>query len=95
MKDVIKQMEVSGEVRRPYVGVSFTEDGNGLAVVRIQPGSPAERSGIQLGDVVIEINGTPIRKAREFFEAVGYQMGVVLKLKILRGTTLLDIKVST
>ena len=88
-------MEVSGEVRRPYVGLSFTEDSNGLAVVRIQPRSPAERSGILLGDVVIEINGTPIHKAREFFEAVGYQMGVVLNLKILRGANLLDIKVST
>jgi S1-C subfamily serine protease len=37
-----------------------TQRERGLIVVSVQPGSPAEKSGIQLGDVFVEVNGEPI-----------------------------------
>jgi hypothetical protein len=37
----------------------------GAVVVGVYPGSPAEAAGLRLGDVIVEINGKPIRTADE------------------------------
>ncbi|MEE4248282.1 MAG: PDZ domain-containing protein [Kangiellaceae bacterium] len=89
-------MEVSGTVRKPYVGMSFTEHGpGGLAVVRVQPRSPAERSGIQIGDIITHINGTAVSKPQDFYELLGYEMGRVMNLKVIRGKQNIEIVIAT
>ena len=44
-----------------YVGIGITitvaEDGSGLQVMEVNPGSSAEKAGIQVDDVIIEIDG--------------------------------------
>jgi S1-C subfamily serine protease len=72
LKRVADSIVKSGRVRRGYLGVGLfpvrltpplqreTRRERGLIVVSVQPGSPAERSGIQLGDVFVEVNGEPI-----------------------------------
>ncbi len=60
------ELLVHGEIRRPWVGVeprtvessvsrfSLTE------VRRVAPGSPAADAGLEVGDVLLEVNGRPI-----------------------------------
>ncbi len=43
---------------------------SGVVVTEVEPGSPAQRSGISKGDVITEINQREIRNTREFFEVM-------------------------
>jgi len=42
----------------------------GLLVIRTIPGMPAYRRGIREGDVIVSVNGKPVRKTSELREAV-------------------------
>lgn len=50
-----------------FVGVELDMDKNpeGLTVTRVIPGSPAESSGIQTGDILTALNGVQINKENE------------------------------
>lgn len=43
----------------------------GAEVGRVHPGTPAERAGIRSGDVVLAVNGVPIRGVDDLVESVG------------------------
>ena len=52
------------------LGAAVTEIGGVLAVEAVFAGSPAERAGLIVGDVVIAIDGAPLRTAAELRAAV-------------------------
>ncbi|KKI99237.1 HhoA/HhoB/HtrA family serine endopeptidase [Prochlorothrix hollandica] len=59
---------------------------NGVLVVRVMPGTPAEQSGIRRGDVITDIDGQAITTANQLQQTVDKtQVGQKLKLKIYRG----------
>jgi len=41
-------------------------DQRGVAVIEVEPGSPAEQAGIQSGDVLVEINRQPVESLADF-----------------------------
>lgn len=45
-------------------------DRNGVVVMEIEPGSPAESAGMQPGDVIREVNRTPVRNLNEYHSAM-------------------------
>src|SRR6202000_740537 len=73
-KWVIAQLFAHGRVRRAYIGVSgatvpvatrvvrhFDLPGNkAVHVLEVVPGSPAAAAGVQAGDRLVSINGTPL-----------------------------------
>jgi serine protease Do len=46
------------------------DDTSGVIIVGIQPGSPAERAGLQRGDVIREVNRQPVQSAQEMRDAI-------------------------
>ena len=42
---------------RPWLGMYATEAGPQLVVAGLAPGGPAERAGVKIGDVVLEVSG--------------------------------------
>jgi carboxyl-terminal processing protease len=42
------------------LGVQIEEDRNGMRVVMVVPGSPAEQAGLQAGDLITEVDGTSV-----------------------------------
>jgi serine protease Do len=50
----------------------------GVIVISVQPGSPAEQAGIRPGDVIYEINRTPVNSVRDYSAAIGKISGDAL-----------------
>ncbi len=77
-QDIYNRLRTSGRiVARGYLGVGLTEvneaiadrlhlqDRRGAFVTNVMPGSPAEKAGIQQGDVILQWNKTPIDTATD------------------------------
>ena len=95
--DVVDQLRNKGSVTRGWLGVliqdvtrdlaeSFGMDRPGGALVaQVLPGSPAEKAGIKVGDVILEFNNTSINDSASLPPIVGrMQVGQEAAMKILR-----------
>jgi len=69
---VIDQLIRNGDVERSWLGVEWQEVNeyarytglknlNGVLVAQVEPGSPADTSGLKPGDLVTAINGRPVQ----------------------------------
>jgi len=83
-KTVMQQLIQYGNVRRGALGVGAQDitpqlasafDLNlskGAVITQVMPSSPAERAGLQVGDVVSSINGTDIKNANDVVNAIAF-----------------------
>jgi serine protease Do len=63
-------------------------NGDGIAVVRVAPGSAAEEAGLRNGDLITEVNRKPVRTREEFLAALRERpAGKSLLLLVRRGET--------
>lgn len=53
----------------PNSNISIQES-QGILIVRVIPGSPAAKSGLRSGDVIIKLDGRPVTKAEEITDLV-------------------------
>jgi len=53
-------------------------------VGRVERGKPASRAGLQRGDVIVSVNGMPIRSWLEFFDAIRQSNGQTLNTVVSR-----------
>ena len=96
-KDVLNQLISKGKVVRPYLGVYLRDLSSELAdylgvvstkgtlVADIMPGSPADKAGINAGDIILEINGMTINNSTDLTERISkMSVGQKVELKILR-----------
>ena len=80
---VFDQLKTSGRVTRGRIGVQIgevTKDvaeslglprAQGALVSRVEPGGPAEKSGVEPGDIIIKFNGVAIEKSSDLPRMVG------------------------
>lgn len=81
--DVVEQLKEDGSVQRGWLGVVIQEVNKDLAesfglpkpagalVAQIQPEGPAEKGGLQVGDVILSFNGQEIVMSSDLPHAVG------------------------
>jgi len=50
--------------------VTKSEDGKGVVVTDVEPGSPADDRGLQAGDIILAVNATEINGASDFEKAI-------------------------
>ena len=94
---VTEQLVKFGEVRRGQLGVHVqdltqelaralnTDVTEGAVVARVLKGSPAEKAGLQVGDVIVAVQGRPVSDADDLRNAVGLmRVGERVDLDILR-----------
>jgi serine protease Do/serine protease DegQ len=95
---VMSQIERFGEVRRGRLGIAMEDltapsakkagvtTLEGALIVSVQPGSPAEKLGLRQNDVIVALNGRPMRSAAELRARLGLTpVGEEVELRILRG----------
>ena len=96
-KNVIDQLIKFGETRRGWLGVkiqSVTPDiaeslnlgkSSGALIADVTPTGPAEKAGIQAGDVIVEFNGRPVNSMRDLPKLVAETaIGSKVPVKLLR-----------
>ena len=79
---------------RPRLGVTFVMKDVGAEIVAVTPGSPAEKVGLQIGDVVTRVNGQHVTRGRPLNELIWlYQPGDTVALTVVRDGQTLQIEV--
>jgi len=82
---------------RPWLGMITTEINNALVVAGLVGGGPAEEAGVQVGDIVLGVNGEPVFDLVPFFRkiwALG-PAGTKIPLNLQRGNEQLEIGVDS
>ena len=78
----------------PRLGVTLEDDNKGLRIAQVQPGSLAEKSGLQAGDRILEMAGRPSTNSNEAVTVIRRQPpGTWLPLRVARNDTQLDVVV--
>jgi len=68
VRTFIPELYQGGEVSHPWIGAAVQEVGNGLSVVYVAPGSPAEQAGLKEHDVITTIDGKRAMKIGDMQE---------------------------
>lgn len=66
-------MPFSYAMGRPFLGVTLENSDDGVRVIEVAPDSPAESIGLQVGDLIREVNGQAVTTAREVVNAIATQ----------------------
>ena len=95
---VMGQIARFGEVRRGRLGIDMVDltpaiatklgvgAQEGVAIAGVHAGSPAEKAGLREQDVVVALNGRPVRAAAELRARLGLTpVGEEVELRVLRG----------
>jgi S1-C subfamily serine protease len=106
---VVDQLLQHGRTLRGYIGVAVQPVGfpegssqslgikvdRGLLVTSVAPDSAAEEAKLMLGDVIVTIEGEPVRSARALQWALDSEsVGKSIALEVIRGGQLLKISVT-
>jgi S1-C subfamily serine protease len=96
LADLIAEGVPSGP-RKPWLGIAADESRGRLFVNRVTPGSPAARAGISAGDLVLGVNGEPVRELRDFYRKVWGlgAAGVTVPLNVLQGMSVREIPIES
>ena len=87
----------TGKVTRSYLGMSITDvteetreafdlpEARGALVQFVEEGKPAQKAGVRHGDVIVEIDGKPVRNNRELIDYISYRpVGSEVRLTLIR-----------
>lgn len=65
---------------------------DGVFITNVEENSPAEKGGMEVGDIVVEVNGVIITSTSGLQSEIGrYKTGDTLKIKVYRAPGILDI----
>ena len=84
-KGIIPQLKNDGRVSRGYLGVRPDPNAADGRVLRVLPGTPAERAGIRAGDVIGKVDGVAVGSSDELTGAIGeHKAGASVTLEVSR-----------
>ena len=96
--NVYNQLISSGRVTRGSIGVSFQEEAgtnsimlkeygaqHGVAIMSVEPGSPAEKAGLKGGDIITTVNGQPVKTGNDLVNPIAQApIGSKVRLSYVR-----------
>ncbi len=101
IKRVLRDLEEYGEVNRRWTTGLVVEEitplvaryfrlssTDGVIVTDVEPGSPSDKAGIKVGDIITEVNGQRVQSDRDIWQVIDnsdLRGGDALQLKVFRG----------
>jgi serine protease Do len=67
---VIEQLVHQGRVIRSYLGVGLYTTTNGVVITSVDPGGPAGKAGLEVGDIVTQFAGQKVTTAEALRQAI-------------------------
>lgn len=96
-KKVVDDLVASGKVTRAYIGIQPQEitpdimesfnlkEVAGVLVSKVEKDSPAEKAGLEIGDIILELGGEKVPNVAKFRIAVATsKIGIEVPVKIVR-----------
>jgi S1-C subfamily serine protease len=108
-KEIASQLIQNGKVFKAYLGFQLQEvpihnkikqhyhlsNEKGLFVVNVEENSPASRSQVRAGDIIITFNGRPVNTLHELFkELTKKEVLNMVDISVLRHTDLLNVSIA-
>lgn len=107
VRKVAQTLETHGGVRRGYLGIGSypvrlegsardrAQQDSGLLIFSVEPGGPADRAGVLLGDVLLALDGTSLHRIEDLLAALSEdRAGREATLRVLRAGAARDIAVT-
>lgn len=102
--NVYNQIIKTGRVSRGSIGIEFRKDredllkaygtDHGVFVERVEPGGPADKAGIRVEDIIIALNGKPVKDGEDLVNRVsGTPVGTEITVTVLRAGKKIEVPV--
>jgi serine protease Do len=90
LKPILAEMQQSGssrQSRRPWLGLTSSDSGGRVQIVRVNADSPANLAGLQAGEVVLAVDGTEVKTLEGFYKKLWARSApdTPISLTVLRG----------
>ena len=107
LQRVVDELVTHGRVRRGYLGVATQpvrlpaalrdslKQRSGALVLDTEADGPAHKAGLTLGDVIVALDGTPIRGPRELASALATKLAATVSLSVVRGGQVVSVQLTT
>lgn len=94
LADLTSQGRSSGP-RKPWLGFHAEETRGRVFVIRLSPDGPAEKAGLQVGDIVLTVDKEPVTGLSDFYRKVWAlgRAGVKVVLGVLQGAEIRNITI--
>lgn len=107
IRQVVETLLAHGQIKRGYLGISTQpvrlpealrqqlNQETGLLLAGVEPGSPAEKGGLLLGDTIVAVENEPIRQHDDLLAALsGDRVGQTVSIQVVRGGQLQNLAVT-
>lgn len=99
LKPIMAEMLQTGSSslsKRPWLGLTSSEQGGRVQIVRINPDSPAQAAGLKVGDVVLAVDDAKVASLETFYKKVWDRASpeAEIKLTVLQGADLKTITIT-
>jgi serine protease Do len=94
---VVEELRLHGRVKRGWLGLSVVDltpdvartvgrqSYSGVVVSEVVSGSPAQRAGLRAGDIILEVDRTPVQRAQALrWKVAQASLGSTLRVRITR-----------
>jgi serine protease Do len=96
LKPILSEMQQTGSTsisRRPWLGLSSTEEAGRVQIVKVSKKSPAQMAGLEPGDLVLAVDGAKVATLEQFYKKLWDHVrpDAEISLTVLQGADLKNI----
>ncbi len=103
---IAEQLMERGEVIRPWISINAVDvnpklvayynlpTDKGVVITKLVPGSEADRSGIEVGDIIIQIDDAKINNVKDLIKVITkHEVGDIITMGLFRGQEKIQLKI--